>query len=134
MLQLSERDMTLSLGIILIICVPFILVGGMARAPSGHVRRIALRVCVVLSAIAGVLCLFGLTTWPVIVLSYVPVYQIELCRYVMNQFARSYGREMQLIAFGIVADPDLRKDARYSTAYFAGALGVPMLFLAITLS
>ena len=79
----------------------------------------------------GVLWLSGLQTLLLVFLVYVPAYQLELYALVMNTFRSNHGREMHLIASRIVADPELKKDARYSTAYFIGALSVPLLLVAI---
>ncbi|HET7087822.1 MAG TPA: hypothetical protein VFL17_04160 [Anaerolineae bacterium] len=63
-------------------------------------------------------------------LALVPAYQIELCRYLVDRFRRRHGRELRLMAFGI-ADAGLEKDVIYSKAYFAGALGVPLVLFVL---
>lgn len=123
--------MALSLGFILVIAVPLILAGGAIPAPGRRTRRAVVGFCALLSSGAGAFWLAEYDTLPLIVLAFAPAYQLELYTFVLNCFRSNHGREMHLSASGIVTDPELKKDARYSTAYFIGALGLPLSLLCI---
>ena len=88
----------------------------------------------VLCVISGVLWLLGLNALPVVLFAYVPACQMWLYARMSQRFKGRYGREMRLIASGIVSDPELRKDVYYSKAYFIGATGVPLILLMLTVS
>lgn len=119
------------IGLLLVIAVPMLLVGEVFQAPSPQARRIVFGFCTGLSATAVVLWLLGLDALPVAAMAYIPAYQLYLLTWVLKQFRSTYGRDMQLIASGIIDDAELKKDAHYSTAYFIAAVGVPM-FVVLT--
>lgn len=122
------------IGLLLVIAIPMLLLSEVFGAPSAAARRIVFRICTVLSLTAGVLWLLGLDALPLVILAYMPAYQMQLHASMAKQFRNNHGREMQLIASGIVTDPELKKDARYSTVYFFGALGAPLLLFVILVS
>lgn len=123
----------IGLGFTIILACPFLLSGGVVANLSGRARRILAAVCGAIAMIAAALWTLGMDTLALAFLALVPAYQLELCTYLMNRFQRNHGREMHLIAFGI-ADPGLKKDAAYSTAYFAGAVGVPLVLFVLLVS
>ena len=120
----------IGLAFIVILACPFLLIGGAIPNLSRRARGVLV---VVGGALAAALWTLGMNTKGLALLALVPAYQIELCMYLLNRFQRNHGRQMQLIAFGI-ADPERRKDAGYSTAYFAAAVGVPLLLFVLLVS
>ena len=110
--------------------IPMLLLGGAFRTPpSAAARKVVLIIGSVLFAISGVLWLLGLNALPVVLFAYVPAYQMWLLAWASQRFKSRYGREMQLFASGIISDPELKKDAYYSKAYFIGAAGAPLVLL-----
>lgn len=123
----------IGVALIVILACPFLLIGGVIPNLSRRARRALVVVGGAIAMIAGVLWTPGMDALGLALLALVPAYQIELCMYLRNRFERNHGRQMQLIAFGI-ANPELRKDAGYSTAYFAAAVGVPLLLFVLLVS
>jgi hypothetical protein len=123
--------MTLVVGILLIIFIPVLFLDVLLHAgpPSVSARKVAFGICAGLSVTAGVLWLLGLDALPIVILAFVPYYQLELQAWVARQFRNKHGREMTLIANEIVTDPDRKKDMRYSQLYLFGAIGLPLLLL-----
>ena len=70
---------------------------------------------------------------PLVVLAFAPAYQLELYAHLARGFRRRYGRDLQLIAFRMVA-AERYDERRYSTVYFVSALPVPLLVFIVSLS
>ena len=116
-----------ALGFVLIMWVPFLLSGTPSCAVDNAMLRILQWLGAGIVAIAVVLWLYGLESLPLMFAAYVPLLQMVAFRSLARRFKNQYGRDMQLIAFGMIGDPELKKDGNYSAAYFALALALPML-------
>ena len=123
--------MTAALSFIFLVPIPLMLASGIRLDFSLRTRRTMLVVCGLLSAAAALCWFFERGKLIFALLFLVPIYQVRLYDFICRDFKANHGRELELIAFGIITDSDRRKDASYSTAYFAGALGLPLLLLAI---
>lgn len=119
----SGGTVSFAFGLLLIIYLRvFVLSNGGIGPPSANTRRIAFIICTVLALLALGSWLLGLDTLPLTIVAYAPAYQLELYARIARSFRGRHGRDLQLIAFRIVAEPERYQDARYPRVYFVGAV------------
>lgn len=127
--------MSFAFGLLLIIYLPlFVLSSGGIGPPSAKTRRVALITCTVLALLACATWLVGFDTFPLAILAYTPVYQLEAYAWFAKSFRQRHGRDLELIAFRIVTEPEQYSDARYSRLYFASVVAIPLLVWGVLIS